>query len=174
VSSEQQTSQAAQQPSEEQGSDFGQLAALVHAFIGMMNAGGIARMDVQHGDLHLSLRAHELPGTTVAAAPVFVRQDGASFAQQPDPSEAPESSDQHIVRAPMIGTYYAAPAPNEPAFVQVGDVVEEGQTVGIIEAMKIMNEIAADRAGTVVEIIAQNAQTVEYGSPLIRLATTPE
>ena len=54
-------------------------------------------------------------------------------------------------------------------FVQPGDVVEEGQTIGIIEAMKIMNEIAADRAGTVVELLAKNAQTVEYGSPLIRL-----
>jgi acetyl-CoA carboxylase biotin carboxyl carrier protein len=174
VSSEQQVSQAAQQPSEEQASDFGQLAALVHAFIGMMNAGGIARMDVQHGDLHLSLRAHELPGATGAAAPVFVQQPGTTAVQQPAQGDTPESPDQHIVRAPMIGTYYAAPAPNEPAFVQIGDVVEEGQTVGIIEAMKIMNEIAADRAGTVVEIIAQNAQTVEYGSPLIRLATTPE
>ena len=78
--------------------------------------------------------------------------------------------DQHVIRAPMIGTFYTAPAPNEPPFVQPGDVVEEGQTIGIIEAMKIMNEIAADRAGTVVELLAQNAQTVEYGSPLIRLA----
>jgi len=174
VSSEQQVNQAAEQPSEEQVSDFGQLAALVHAFIGMMNAGGIARMDVQHGDLHLSLRAHEMPGMTAVSAPVVVRPDGASPAQQPNQSDEPESADQHIVRAPMIGTYYAAPAPNEPAFVQIGDVVEEGQTVGIIEAMKIMNEIAADRAGTVIEIIAQNAQTVEYGSPLIRLSTSPE
>lgn len=175
MSSEQQTEMAVQQPNDdEQAADFGQLAALVHAFIGMMNAGGIARMDVQHGDLRLSLRAHEAPGSAAASMPVAIRHDGAA---QPAPTEAgaaTEDPSHHVVRAPMIGTFYVASAPNEPPFVQPGDVVEEGQTVGIIEAMKIMNEIAADRAGTVVEVIAQNAQTVEYGSPLIRLAPTAE
>ena len=148
-------------------SDFGQLAALVHAFIGMMQAGGIARMDVEHGDLRLSLRAHGAVGSPVYAVsqppgPVHVSADGSGKPAVED--------EQHVIRAPMIGTFYTAPAPNEPPFVQPGDVVEEGQTIGIIEAMKIMNEIAADRAGMVVELLAQNAQTVEYGSPLIRLA----
>ena len=71
--------------------------------------------------------------------------------------------------APMIGTYYASPSPGDPPFVQVGDAVEVGQTIGIIEAMKIMNEIAADRNGVVAEVLVANSQAVEYGSPLIRI-----
>jgi acetyl-CoA carboxylase biotin carboxyl carrier protein len=69
----------------------------------------------------------------------------------------------------MIGTYYSAPSPGEDPFVQIGDEVEIGQVIGIIEAMKIMNEITADSAGVVAEILVENAQAVEYGSPLIRL-----
>lgn len=173
MSSEQPTTVANGQPEDDaSAADFGQLAALVHAFIGMMQAGGIARMDVEHHGLRLSLRAHEIPGMPMQ---VITRPDGGVQVSVQQSQEAADSSDQHVVKAPMIGTFYVASAPNEPAFVQPGDVVEEGQTIGIIEAMKIMNEIAADRAGTVVEVMAQNAQTVEYGSPLIRITpSTPE
>jgi acetyl-CoA carboxylase biotin carboxyl carrier protein len=104
----------------------------------------------------------------------ITQPDGATVMASPGPARESDAAGDHVVRAPMIGTFYVASAPNEPPFVQVGDVVEEGQTIGIIEAMKIMNEIAADRAGTVVEILAQNAQTVEYGSPLVRLATADD
>jgi acetyl-CoA carboxylase biotin carboxyl carrier protein len=75
----------------------------------------------------------------------------------------------YVVTAPMIGTYYSAPAPGEAPFVKVGDRVEVGQVVGIIEAMKIMNEISSDRSGIVKELLVSNAQAIEYGSPLIRL-----
>jgi len=75
----------------------------------------------------------------------------------------------HVVAAPMIGTFYASPSPGDPPFVEVGDSVEVGQTIGIIEAMKIMNEITSDRAGVVAEVLARNAEAVEYGSPLIRI-----
>jgi len=75
----------------------------------------------------------------------------------------------HVVTAPMIGTYYASPSPGEAPFVQIGDEVEVGQVIGIIEAMKIMNEIISDRSGVVAEVMVENAQAVEYGSPLIRL-----
>ena len=148
-----------------------QLAGLVHAFIAMMQAGNIARMDLQYRDLRLSLRAH---GSGNGAMPAIV-PDTRVAAMPPAPATAQSASqDQHhVVTAPMIGTFYVAPAPNEPPFVQPGDHVEEGETIGIIEAMKIMNEIAADRAGTVVEVLAANAQPVEYGSPLVKLQPDP-
>jgi acetyl-CoA carboxylase biotin carboxyl carrier protein len=81
----------------------------------------------------------------------------------------PAPADGLIITAPMIGTFFTAPAPGEPPFVMVGDQVEAGQTVAIIEAMKIMNEIQAEQAGEVVEVLARNGQGVEYGQPLFRL-----
>lgn len=78
---------------------------------------------------------------------------------------------EELIVAPMVGTYYSAPAPSEPPFVQTGDTVEPGQTVGIIEAMKMMNEIESDFAGEITRILVQNAQPVEYGQPLMTVRT---
>ncbi len=76
----------------------------------------------------------------------------------------------HIIKSPMVGTFYSASSPDAPAFVSVGDSVKQGQTVCIIEAMKIMNEIEADQSGTVIRILAETAQGVEYGQPLFEIA----
>jgi acetyl-CoA carboxylase biotin carboxyl carrier protein len=75
-----------------------------------------------------------------------------------------------LIKAPMIGTFYSSPTPGAPPFVEVGEEVAIGQVIGIIEAMKIMNEIVADRDGVVRELLVANGQPVEYGSPLLRLA----
>ena len=79
---------------------------------------------------------------------------------------------EQLIVAPMVGTYYSAPAPTEPPFVAEGDVIEPGQAVGIIEAMKMMNEIEAEIAGTISRILVANAQPVEYGQPLMVVQTT--
>lgn len=78
----------------------------------------------------------------------------------------PEVEVGHTVKSPMVGTFYRASAPDAKPFVEVGDVVKEGQTICIIEAMKILNEIETDKAGTVSQILCQNGQAVEYGQPL--------
>lgn len=78
---------------------------------------------------------------------------------------------EQLIVAPMVGTYYSAPAPTEPPFVAEGDLVEPGQAVGIIEAMKMMNEIEAEIAGTISRILVANAQPVEYGQPLMVVQT---
>ena len=78
---------------------------------------------------------------------------------------------EELIVAPMVGTFYSAPAPTEPAYVAEGDEVEPGQIVGIIEAMKMMNQIESEVAGKVVRILVENAQPVEYGQPLIVVAT---
>jgi acetyl-CoA carboxylase biotin carboxyl carrier protein len=72
----------------------------------------------------------------------------------------------HVVTSPMVGTFYRAPSPGADPFVQVGDTVKEGQTICIIEAMKLLNEIESDKSGVVKEILVENGQAVEYGQPL--------
>lgn len=130
----------------------------------VMSRNGVTELDLSFGDVSIRLRSG-----TAAPAPAVTGQ-----ATAPSPVSVPETpaDEGYVITAPMIGTFYTAPAPGEDPFVQVGDVVSVGQTIGIIEAMKIMNEITADKGGIVVEIIAQNAQAVEYGSPLIRLAAS--
>lgn len=88
------------------------------------------------------------------------------------PSPLPPQTDPKWVEivSPMVGTFYRAPAPDEPPFVDVGDRVGVGQTVCIIEAMKLMNEIEAEIGGRIVEILVQNAEPVEYGQPLMRIS----
>ncbi|MES1025520.1 acetyl-CoA carboxylase biotin carboxyl carrier protein [Gloeocapsa sp. BRSZ] len=87
-------------------------------------------------------------------------------------ASTPPPKDQKLLEviSPMVGTFYRAPAPGEPSFVDVGDRVRSGQTVCIIEAMKLMNEIEAEVSGRVVEILVQNGEPVEYGQPLMRLS----
>ena len=88
----------------------------------------------------------------------------------PAPAAEPVASTNHILKSPMVGTFYNASSPDTKPFVSVGDAVKQGQTVCIIEAMKIMNEIEADKSGTVVKILADTAQGVEYGQPLFEIA----
>jgi acetyl-CoA carboxylase biotin carboxyl carrier protein len=136
------------------------VTATVRSLAEVMRGNGLTKLDVKCGSVSIHLRAPK--GGGPKAAPT--RGAGA---------EAPEApiahSEGHIVTAPMIGTFYASPAPGEPPFVRIGDLVRAGQTIGIIEAMKIMNEIVADRSGVVLDVLVGNAQAVEYGSPLLRL-----
>jgi acetyl-CoA carboxylase biotin carboxyl carrier protein len=97
------------------------------------------------------------PQPAVAAAPV---------ASAPLVAPAPEVAAGHVVKSPMVGTFYRSASPGAKAFVEVGSQVKEGDTVCIIEAMKILNEIEADKAGTVTKILGENGQAVEYGQPL--------
>ncbi|MBK5204720.1 MAG: acetyl-CoA carboxylase biotin carboxyl carrier protein [Polaromonas sp.] len=79
---------------------------------------------------------------------------------------APVAPVGHIVKSPMVGTFYRSASPGAKAFVEVGSVVKEGETICIIEAMKILNEIEADKAGTITRILSENGEAVEYGQPL--------
>lgn len=95
------------------------------------------------------------PAATAAAAPV---------AELPAPAAAAPTG--HVVKSPMVGTFYRSSSPGAKPFVEVGSQVKEGETVCIIEAMKILNEIEADKSGTVTRILGENGQAVEYGQPL--------
>lgn len=99
-----------------------------------------------------------------AAAPVAAAAPAAAAAAAP--AAAPAAPTGHVVKSPMVGTFYRSSSPGAAPFVEVGAQVKEGDTICIIEAMKILNEIEADKSGTVTQILGENGQAVEYGQPL--------
>ena len=101
-----------------------------------------------------------------AAAAAAPAPAAAPLAELPAPVPAPAEPTGHLVKSPMVGTFYRASSPGAKAFVEVGSVVKEGETICIIEAMKILNEIEADKSGTISRIFGENGQAVEYGQPL--------
>ena len=136
------------------------IADLVASLASTMRQSALSELDVDLADVTIRLRrSASAVGDACDASP--------ERAAEIDP---PRETPPHLITAPMIGTYYTSPSPGAPPFVAEGDEVFTGQTIGIIEAMKIMNEIAADRSGIVAEVLVSNGQPVEYGSPLIRLA----
>ena len=136
-----------------------QVAELVQSLAAVMCQSAISELDLEVGPLSLRLRR------TGAVANV---QNETPITASPETLNGPLSPDLFIT-APMIGTFYSAATPGAQPFVIEGDEVSIGQTIGIIEAMKIMNEISADRSGTVEGVLVGNGEPVEYGSPLLRL-----
>ena len=117
-------------------------------------------------------------GPRAVAIPPFVASPmaqsvlplGVAMPGTPEQAEAPAPSGDFVdVTSPFVGSFYRSPSPDAPAFVDVGSVVRAGQTICIIEAMKLMNEIEAECAGTITEIFAQNGKSVEYGQKLFRI-----
>ncbi len=107
------------------------------------------------------------PMAAPVAAPVATAAPAAAIAAAPAPASAAEAAPAgHQVKSPMVGTFYRASSPGAKSFVEVGSEVKEGDTTCIIEAMKILNQIEADKAGTITQILAENGQAVEYGAPL--------
>ena len=100
----------------------------------------------------------------MVAAPVAAPDVAAPGAEAPGAAPA-----GHAVKSPMVGTFYRSSSPGAKAFVEVGSVVKEGETICIIEAMKILNEIEADKSGTITKILSENGQAVEYGQPLFMI-----
>jgi acetyl-CoA carboxylase biotin carboxyl carrier protein len=138
------------------------LSGEVRALIEMMSRGGIAELSLQTSAVKLRLRTKE----GMAASGGVTTQIVAAGAESAPTVDEPEGL---IIPAPMLGTFYRAPGPGESNFADVGDEIAVGQTIGIIEAMKIMNEIAAEVSGTIIEFLVESGQPVEYGQPLIRL-----
>jgi acetyl-CoA carboxylase biotin carboxyl carrier protein len=133
--------------------------------------GGLRRLTVRNGDRAIEVEwATDAPGagsTSGAPAPA------ASAASDDRPDAGAEAAEAAgAVRSPLVGTFYAAPSPGADPFVRVGDEVEPGQTVGIVEAMKLMNPILADEAGVVAEVLVGDAESVEYDQVLMRLQPT--
>ncbi len=153
----------------------------IQRLLELVSASGLAEVKIEEGDFKLTVRA-KLPEKAAPPAPMMMAappQPAAPAASgmpavtagavpvSSNPAAEPGSGDgEELVLAPIVGTYYSAASPEADAFVKVGDRVEVGQPLCIIEAMKLMNEIQSEVAGTVVQILAANAAPVEYDQPL--------
>ena len=139
--------------------------------IDLVQESGIAELEITEGEEKVKIVKGGV--VTVAAQPVAVAAAPAAAAAAPAagaPAAEPEAGQEgHVVKAPMVGTFYRSPSPDAKVFVEVGQAVKEGDTICIIEAMKLMNEIEADASGTVKAILVENGQPVEYGQPLFIL-----
>jgi len=158
------------------------LAALsqeVKELVRLISTTDISELHLESGSVSITIKRggagqpvgnHILPvNVPVVAAPEPATLSAAHMigASPAHGEEVPLKEGESFVVAPMVGTFYSAPTPGADSFVSEGDVVEPGQTVGIIEAMKMMNEIEAETDGRVVRVLVQNAQPVEYGQPLM-------
>jgi len=143
-----------------------------------MNEHGLTDFDLSKKDFHLKLKKgpdfeeinsllSSLPQATAQAAPASLPA-AAPAAAGAAPAAAPVAEGAEIT-SPMVGTFYKKPAPDAPNFVEVGSTVSEGQTLCIIEAMKVMNEIKAERSGTICEIVAEDSNPVQFGDVLFRI-----
>ncbi len=118
------------------------------------------------------VRSHPAPAGTLSYAPGGMQFGGSAphgGGGGAAPAPEPEPTDVLDITSPFVGTFYRSPSPEAPSFVEVGSVVRTGQTLCIVEAMKLMNEIEAELSGTVVEVFAQNGKSVEFGQKLFRI-----
>jgi len=137
--------------------------------IDLVQQSGIAELEVSEGEERVRIcRGGPATHTNVVMAPAPVAAPAAAPAAPSAPAE-PALPEGHVVKSPMVGTFYRASAPGAKAFVEVGQAVKAGDTVCIIEAMKLLNEIEADHDGIIKAVLAENGQPVEYGQPLFVL-----
>jgi acetyl-CoA carboxylase biotin carboxyl carrier protein len=161
--------------------NLGQLESL----LALMGTHGIEELEYSFGGLHIHLRKPSPAGTQVRGAQISAESmyvggpppqqaapqavPAAAVPTPPPAAVAPPVEEFHAIKSPIVGTFYGAPNPDAPPFVKVGDTVQAGQTICIIEAMKLMNEIEADVAGEIVRVLIENGQPVEYGEALFEV-----
>jgi acetyl-CoA carboxylase biotin carboxyl carrier protein len=135
----------------------------IRELIQLVVESGIAELEIERGEERVRIRRTLEPAqaSTASSAP-------ATIVETTPPAASP-ATNEHIVKSPIVGTYYDAPKPGDPPFVKAGDSVEPGQVLCIIESMKLMNEIESEVAGTIVAKLMENGRPVEYGEPLFAI-----
>lgn len=139
----------------------------IRAIIEALENTDITRFEYENDDQRLLIRRGK-EVVSAAVAPVAAAPAPAAAAPAAE-AEEPEQKPGHIVTSPFVGTFYRAPSPEAPPFVDLGQTVQKGQTLCIVEAMKLMNEIEAEVSGKVAEIFVENGEPVEFGEPLFRI-----
>jgi len=147
----------------------------IRKIVELMNEHGLTHFDLTKKDFHLKLKKGadledlgkllaSMPSAPAAAAPAATISAPAAAS-----APAPAAAEGSEITSPMVGTFYRKPAPDAPNFVEIGTPVSEGQTLCIIEAMKVMNEIKAERSGTICALVAEDSNPVQYGDILFRI-----
>ncbi|MGH8139630.1 MAG: acetyl-CoA carboxylase biotin carboxyl carrier protein [Steroidobacteraceae bacterium] len=147
----------------------------IKKLIELLEESGIAEIEIKEGEEALRISrmptgagaGHPLPH--VASLPLAAPLQGPAKTAAPSAAEtaaAKAKANEHVITAPMVGTFYASPSPGAKPFIEIGDEIKLGQVLCIIEAMKMMNQIEADKAGRVTSIMARNGDPVEFGQPL--------
>ena len=134
--------------------------------IDLVQESGISELEVTEGEEKVKIVKSGGAGVAYTA-PVPVATAAAPTTPAPAAAAAPAEIMGHFVKSPMVGTFYRSPSPGAKAFVEVGDTVKSGDTICIIEAMKLLNEIECDKDGVIKAILVDNGQPVEYGEPLV-------
>jgi acetyl-CoA carboxylase biotin carboxyl carrier protein len=138
--------------------------------IDLVQESGIAELEITEGEEKVRIVKGGTVSVSQASAGSVASAPPAPAVSAPQPAAEPAPVQEgHVVKSPMVGTFYRSPSPDAKAFVEVGQSVKEGQSICIIEAMKLMNEIEADASGVVKAILVENGQPVEYGQPLFIL-----
>ena len=146
-----------------------------------MSENGMTGFELEEGDWKLTMKKREKKIVAAAQTPVVMQVPGqGSMIQTADVTAMEQVSGENaekkisgisekVITCPLVGTFYSSPAPDAEDYVKVGDTVKKGQVIGIVEAMKLMNEIESEYDGIVEEILVKNEETVEYGQPLFRI-----
>lgn len=146
--------------------------------ISLMEKHDLSEVDLQNGEQRCRLRRGPHNVNVVSAPPQYAMPQYAPAPQSPAPapaaaaaapSAAPANDGTILIKSPTVGTFYSSPSPDDPPFVKVGSVVKTDTVVCLIEAMKVYNQITADLTGTVMEVLINNAEPVEFGQPMFRI-----
>jgi acetyl-CoA carboxylase biotin carboxyl carrier protein len=155
---------------------------LIKNLLNLIAESEVSEVSIEEGEFKIKVKKHAdapvyasappmyAPAPAAAPAPVEIKLPSAPPAAGQEPVAASQSSGGTIIKSPIVGTFYKAPSPDSPSFAEVGKVISKGDTLCIIEAMKIMNEIESEYSGTIVRIIAENGQPVEFDQPLFEIA----
>ncbi|WP_394176575.1 acetyl-CoA carboxylase biotin carboxyl carrier protein [Thalassotalea litorea] len=140
----------------------------IKKLIELVEESGISELEISEGEesVRISRASTVAAPQTYVAAPAPVAAAPAAPAPVAEAAPATAELSGHVVRSPMVGTFYAAPSPDAPDFAEVGQHVNAGDTLCIVEAMKMMNQIEADKSGVIKQILAQNEDTIEFDQPL--------
>ena len=140
----------------------------IEGLVKIIENSSLTEFTIKDGDLKITMSKLDHPPVVAAGAPMMAPQMTAAPVGV-EVSREEEEEEQLFITSPIVGTFYSAPAPDAPAFVKVGDQVKNGQTVCILEAMKLMNEIQSDFDCEIEAVLVSNEQKVEYGQPLFRV-----